>query len=347
VEVFQGVDLRQDHHELVPAHPRDRIALADQAGHQGGHFLQQAVPEGVAERVVDLLELVEVEHRDGDLPARALRLGQRHAEAVVEEIAVRQSRQVVVVGHVEDRFLRAFDVRDVVEQSDRPLELLADVEHLLEKDLIDAPPFPAVERLLEALFQGMAFDQVVQFDGKPGGRLLGRVAASVVGVAGIFDAEEGVDRRTIGVLDSSVPVEKQHGIVDAFENREVFGLFVRDGAVGLLQLRERIEVGEAEPLPEKAEFETVERTFDVQQGVAFAVGGVAGRLHQIQVALPVILNQAQEHLDRDAAGAMQAGLADGERSDGVERVILVRPEFGDRGLPAEQFAEGAGETGDG
>ena len=58
--------------------------------------LQDVVAGGVAERVVDLLEAVEVHQHDGDAAALALGGQQRLLDAVVEEDAVRQLGQRVV-----------------------------------------------------------------------------------------------------------------------------------------------------------------------------------------------------------------------------------------------------------
>jgi hypothetical protein len=52
--------------------------------------LQQAVADGVAEGVVDELELIEVEEHDRNRAAVAPRVRLRDADAVAEEQPVRQ-----------------------------------------------------------------------------------------------------------------------------------------------------------------------------------------------------------------------------------------------------------------
>ena len=52
--------------ELVAAHARDGVGLAHQSAQPIGHHLQQLVADGMAERVVDVLEVVEVEDVGGD-----------------------------------------------------------------------------------------------------------------------------------------------------------------------------------------------------------------------------------------------------------------------------------------
>jgi hypothetical protein len=54
---------------------------------------QQFVAQRVAQRVVDVLEAVEVDEQHGDDPVVLARLGQRIAERFVEQAAVRQARQ--------------------------------------------------------------------------------------------------------------------------------------------------------------------------------------------------------------------------------------------------------------
>jgi hypothetical protein len=69
---------------------------------------QQLVPEVVAHRVVDGLEVVQVEQQHADRSRRcAARLRQRHPQAVVEERAVGQLREAVVVGLMPDALLHA------------------------------------------------------------------------------------------------------------------------------------------------------------------------------------------------------------------------------------------------
>ena len=51
----------------------------------------------VAERIVDLLEAIEIHHQDRDAPAVALRRPDRLLNPVVEERAVRELRERVVL----------------------------------------------------------------------------------------------------------------------------------------------------------------------------------------------------------------------------------------------------------
>ncbi len=58
-------DVADEDGELVAAEPRQHVAGAHEARQSGGDLLQQAVTVLVAERVVDLLEVVEVYQHEG------------------------------------------------------------------------------------------------------------------------------------------------------------------------------------------------------------------------------------------------------------------------------------------
>ena len=68
----------QQHGELVAAEPGERVAAAHDALQAGGDLLEQAVARVVAERVVDLLEAVEV---DRAAARRARRCARRAVSA--------------------------------------------------------------------------------------------------------------------------------------------------------------------------------------------------------------------------------------------------------------------------
>ncbi|HRB11987.1 MAG TPA: hypothetical protein PKU70_03170 [Vicinamibacteria bacterium] len=81
------------------------------------HDLEHLVPGGMAERVVDDLEAVEVHEKDAQGRVAALGLGERVGEAVLEEEPVGQAGEAVVEGHVLDLVFLALAVdrfRDVM-----------------------------------------------------------------------------------------------------------------------------------------------------------------------------------------------------------------------------------------
>lgn len=69
-------DIGQHDQELVAAEPRRDVAGADAAGQSPGHFHQQAIADMMTERVVDVLEAVEIDQQDGHDFAVAARTDQ-------------------------------------------------------------------------------------------------------------------------------------------------------------------------------------------------------------------------------------------------------------------------------
>ena len=89
-------DVGDQHRELVAAEAGDGVAGAQSRGQPRADRAQQQVAVVVAERVVDLLEAVEVDHQHGDLRGVARGELDRLVHAVVEEHAVGQFGDVVV-----------------------------------------------------------------------------------------------------------------------------------------------------------------------------------------------------------------------------------------------------------
>ena len=108
-----GVELVQHDHELVAAGPGDQVAVAQAAAQALGDRQQQLVAGRVAEGVVDVFEVVEVgdQHRD---PVRlGLGAGDDFPEVALEQAAVGQRGEVVVVGELADPVLGVEALGDV------------------------------------------------------------------------------------------------------------------------------------------------------------------------------------------------------------------------------------------
>ena len=89
-----------------------KSVLRAQAGEAGGDRFQKLVADHVAERVVDALEFVDVDIEHRQLPVRR-GVGQFALEPFVEQRAVRQVGQRVVMGEVGDALLGAAALGDV------------------------------------------------------------------------------------------------------------------------------------------------------------------------------------------------------------------------------------------
>jgi hypothetical protein len=58
--------VNQQHRELLAAEAGDEVVPTQQPGESIGHGDQDMIAGGVAESIVDLLEVIEVEHQAGD-----------------------------------------------------------------------------------------------------------------------------------------------------------------------------------------------------------------------------------------------------------------------------------------
>ena len=86
--------------EFVAAQAGDQARPVDQRAQPLGDRAQQLIAAGVAERVVDLLELVEVQHQQRDLALRRFRLGEPRSQVLVQRVAVGEAGQRVVLGQI-------------------------------------------------------------------------------------------------------------------------------------------------------------------------------------------------------------------------------------------------------
>ena len=92
-----GISARQDD-ELVAAHARDDIVGANRAFEAFADDAQQPVAAVVTERIVDVLEAVEIEKEHADRRFGPPRLFEQHAQAIDEPCPIRQGSHRVAVG---------------------------------------------------------------------------------------------------------------------------------------------------------------------------------------------------------------------------------------------------------
>ena len=98
-----------------------------------GDRLQQQVADGVAERIIDGLEVIEVEEHQGRAAAGSI--GQRDGQfqAFHGQAAIRQAGERVVKGHELDAFFGALAIADVDKADDvvaRLVRRVADHRHM-------------------------------------------------------------------------------------------------------------------------------------------------------------------------------------------------------------------------
>ena len=107
------VDVLQQDRELVAAEAGGGVGGADAGRDPLGHLEQHPVAGGVAEAVVDGLEVVEVDEHDGHADALAQRPRHGVADALVEQRAVGQVGDRVVEGLVGELLLELLALGDV------------------------------------------------------------------------------------------------------------------------------------------------------------------------------------------------------------------------------------------
>ena len=105
-------EILQQHHELIPAHARDRV-VAYLSGEALGHLLPQRGSNGMAHRLVDALEVLEPEQQRRAVAGRARARGDRLTEPVLQQLAVRQPRQLPEEGEIPDALLELPAVSDI------------------------------------------------------------------------------------------------------------------------------------------------------------------------------------------------------------------------------------------
>ena len=98
-----------------PPRRPDGVAGAQQADEPAGHGLEEAVPGLVAQRVVGVLEVVEVDEEGGHRVAGPPRPDQHLVGPVQDELAVGQSGQRVVQGTVGQELLELLPLGDVAD----------------------------------------------------------------------------------------------------------------------------------------------------------------------------------------------------------------------------------------
>ena len=126
-----------------PLRRATRLVRIDQRAEPVGDGAEQLVAAGVAERVVDLLELVEVEHQQRDLAPGRPRFGETCRQMLVQRVAVGEAGQRVVLGQILYSFGLALAVGNVAHHRAilQPLDALPYREAGLErKRLAVLPP---------------------------------------------------------------------------------------------------------------------------------------------------------------------------------------------------------------
>ena len=90
----------QHQHEFVATDAGDGVDRGDDALQASRDVVQQFIAGAMAQRIVDELEAVEIEHQHGELLLVAFRMDDRLVQPIVEQHAIGQAGQRVVRGQV-------------------------------------------------------------------------------------------------------------------------------------------------------------------------------------------------------------------------------------------------------
>ena len=91
---------RGDHREFVAAKPRNEVAAAQRMRQAQGDVADELIADMVAERIVDVLEMVEIDIEHGRRCAAVADLLDHGLKTLAEEDTVRQSTERIV--HARD-----------------------------------------------------------------------------------------------------------------------------------------------------------------------------------------------------------------------------------------------------
>ncbi len=112
------IGLRKQHRELISADPRQDVRLAHAMSQRSGDALEQIVARLVAERVVDVLEVVEIDQKH--CARRAVARTPLHllGQFLLEAAPVEQTGQEIVIDHVFEASRQLLALRDVLDLRD-------------------------------------------------------------------------------------------------------------------------------------------------------------------------------------------------------------------------------------
>jgi hypothetical protein len=111
-------DSRQQHDEFVATLTADRIRTPDAPDQTSGHRLQQPVANPMSQAVVHVLEPIQIEEEDGEVVAVTPGQGNRLGEPVVQQHAVGQVGQKVVLRQMDRLERKRARGADVMEHDD-------------------------------------------------------------------------------------------------------------------------------------------------------------------------------------------------------------------------------------
>ena len=102
LDVSYGVEIGHDNDEFVSPHARHAVGFANGGEQALPHSREEAVADSVAKRVVDLFKEVDINEEHRDFLVMVLPSEDRLAETLLEQLAVGEAGQVIVMREVVD-----------------------------------------------------------------------------------------------------------------------------------------------------------------------------------------------------------------------------------------------------
>lgn len=102
LNVLYGTEFGHHNDELVSTHPRDGVGFANGGEQALSYSRQEEIAVGVTERVVDLLEMVDVNEEYRNLLVVVLCLKDCLAETLIEQRAIGETGQMIVMRKIVD-----------------------------------------------------------------------------------------------------------------------------------------------------------------------------------------------------------------------------------------------------
>ena len=222
-------DLLEQDRELVAGQAAGRVTRSDGVPEAPGDLHAAAGPRSVAQGVVDVLEVVEVDQQHRGHGATPSAAGQRMADAVGEEGAVGETGQRVVERLVAELRLEVAPLGDVVGVDDEPAN--GGVIKEVVRGPVEGDPAPVAMQE-----PGLAHDLPVRALGD--GREMAGEDVAVVGVDAVGEppadpilrpvAEQSLDGHAL-IQDTAVPVDHDEQVRRVLDQRAEACLAVGEG----------------------------------------------------------------------------------------------------------------------
>jgi len=219
--VFALFDMQQGHDELAVVDARQDVRVAQGATEQLADGDHQLVAHFMAQGVADGTDAADVDDHQRAMRALPLRFGQALVDQLVQQAAVGQARQAVVVGHALHARFRILVHRDIGKQGKHMADFAEFVAHDADGDVLRK------QFAILALADDFATPGTVSPHG--GAHLGAEVGVVHARAQQVRRAADGFGRRIAGDAgkrtvdrdDALFRIRDQHGLLAVFDDARV------------------------------------------------------------------------------------------------------------------------------